>query len=416
MAHTIKLEWIRRILSSSGSGQSRLIHDAARTRICNQGPLRRLMRLIRNSSGTASGGNEPWKVGRKPQNPGEPSTERPSPFRVNTSPNAHMVSMHPLVKGQDKKRLPFEKSATMRSHSALRRGEQLARTLRSQDTSGRPGSRSTIPLKILEMVQRERRLTGHPPRDRRISAQIDSMRTRNMERMVRESQARLLTGRVKELFGRQEEKEVERKKLDVESFVPEPKIAKENRSKLEVREVVDLLKRAISLALFNHKRRVEVVDVKVSRMQTKLEWNASSMETLAKDMDRSLQTTHAYHMRVRCAMVLSARKSPRPEATKANCQEMASNLIQEEQRRLDTLRAERVPLKLPQDDLKLENIVKKLACPVTSAEATDLDINSPNCPKSFFTKVADNPENNFPIDFVENPDVFSHISKPLIKK
>lgn len=361
------------------------------------------MRLIRNNSGTASGGNEPRKMGRKPQNPGEPhqSIERQSPFRVNTSPNANMVSMHPLVKGQDKKRLPFEKSATMRTHNAQRRGEQLARTLRSQDPSDRPRSSSTIPLKILEMVQRERRLTGHPPRDRRMSAQMDSMRSRNMERMVRESQARLLKGRVKELFERQEEKEVERKKLDVDSFVPEPKITKENRSKLEVREVVDLLKRAISLALFNHKRRVEVMDLKVSRMQTKLEWNASSMETLAKNMDRSLQTTHAYHMRVRCAMVLSPRKSQETESTKANSYEMATNLIKEEQRRLDKLRAERVPLKLPQDDLKLENITKKFTYPVTADKTTDLDINSLN---------------NFPIDFVENPDVFSHLSKPLTKK
>jgi len=289
----------------------------------------------------------------------------------------------------------------MRTHNAQRRGEQLARTLRSHDPSDRPRSSSTIPLKILEMVQRERRLTGHPPRDRRISAQMDSMRSRNMERMVRESQARLLKGRVKELFERQEEKKVERKKLDVDSFVPEPKITKENRSKLEVREVVDLLKRAISLALFNHKRRVEVMDLKVSRMQTKLEWNASSMETLAKNMDRSLQTTHAYHMRVRCAMVLSPRKSQETESTKANCHEMATNLIKEEQRRLDKLRAEKVPLKLPQDDLKLENITKKFTYPVTADKTTNLDINSLN---------------NFPIDFVENPDVFSHLSKPLTKK
>jgi len=162
-----------------------------------------------------------------------------------------------------------------------------------------------------------------------------------------------------------------------------------------------LLKRAISLALFNHKRRVEVMDLKVSRMQTKLEWNASSMETLAKNMDRSLQTTHAYHMRVRCAMVLSPWKSQETESTKANSYEMATNLIKEEQRRLDKLRAERVPLKLPQDDLKLENITKKFTYPVTTAKTTDLDINSLN---------------NFPIDFVENPDVFSHLSKPLTKK
>ncbi|XP_017011162.2 uncharacterized protein [Drosophila takahashii] len=334
MAHTIRLDWIRRVLNSSNSTrQCRPMHDIGKPRICSQGPLKRLMRLIRNNSGKASGGNESSRTGRKPQNTPPVNTERQSPFRVNASPNANLVRIHPLARGQEKKRLPFEKSATMRTHSAQRRGEQLARSLRSQQDASGSRSSTIPPLKILEMVQRERNMMSS-------QQQIDAMRTRNMERMVRESQAR------RELLEKRLEKEVE----------TESQTKTKTKIKLETQAVVELLKKAIS---FTHG---EVRDVKVSRMQTKLEWNGRSTDMNPLG-DNLLQSAHAYHMRIRCAMILSPRK-PEPQSKK--CRNIAANLIKEEQRRLDTLKAEKVHLK---------------------------DIN------------------NLPMVSVENPDVFSHISK-----
>ncbi|KAH8354685.1 hypothetical protein KR084_002566 [Drosophila pseudotakahashii] len=358
MAHTIRLDWIRRILNSSCSTrQCRPMHDVGKPRICSQGPLRRLMRSIRNNSGTASDGNESSKTGRKPQNTPPSNTERQSPFRVNTSPNANLVGL--LVRGLEKKRLPFEKSATMRTHNAQRRGEQLARSLRSQQdaTSGSPWSRSSStipPLKILEMAQRKRKMMSS-------QQQIDAMRTRNMERMVRESQAR------KELLEKRQEKEME----------TEPQSKTKAKIKLETQAVVELLKKAIS---FTHG---EVRDVRVSRMQTKLEWNDSSTDLIGDN----LQSAHAYHMCIRCAMILSPRK-PEHKSTKTNSREIAANLIKEEQRRLDTLK------------VHLKDINSLVVDPKSLLITKVLDKNE---------ILSINQSYNFPI--VENPDVFSHISK-----
>ncbi|XP_016986931.1 uncharacterized protein LOC108049982 [Drosophila rhopaloa] len=431
MAYTIRLDWIRKSLNSCGSRQCRQMHEAGKTRISNQGPLRRLMRLIRNNSGMATGGsihsgNDLPRMGRtkaKPQNKPQSLNERHTPFRVNTSPNANVVRIHPLTRCLEKKvkkpnqRLPFEKSATMRAHSAQRRGEQLARTVRSQDTSDHPRPSSTIPLKILEMSQRERSQMGHPLRDRRMLSQevIDSMRTRNMERMVRESQARMLNERIKDQKQEQSADEPEK------SEVPETKV------KTESNAVMELLKKAISLGHFHSDGDSRVKDLKISRMQTKLDWNGlrhcrSSMGSFAVNrMSDALQTSHAYHMRIRCAKIQSPRQWQKSETENRNIQDTAANLIKEEQRRLDSLKAAKCHLNVPKVDIKLEKIREHKGVTPTDADkpTNSLIVD----PKSFLTRVLHkdgtlslNQTNNFSLATVENPDVFSNVSSALAKK
>ncbi|KAI8034887.1 uncharacterized protein LOC128261112 [Drosophila gunungcola] len=420
MAYTIRLDWIRKILNSCGPTQCRLMHDAGKPRICNQGPLRRLMRQISNNSGTSTGGT--IHTGNKLRNMERTKDSR---FRVNTSPNANMVRIHPLVRGQDKKvrkpnqRLPSEISATLQRHSAQRRGEQLARSLRFQDTVDHPRPSSTMPLKILEIRERRRSPVGHPLRDRRM---IDSMRTRNIERMVRESQARLLNKRVEELFEKQEEPPADK------SERPEPKI-KLKRQKTEAKAAVKLLNKAICLAHSNSGEVARVKNLKISRMQTKLETNGID-SSIVDRMSDVLHTSHAYHMRIRWARIQSRRQLQVSEPGKRNSLEVAANLIKEEQRRLDGLKAAKYQLKVvPKDESKLDNITRNIREPrevktTDPAKSTDLDIKSLVVdPKPFLTKDPDtkgilsvNSCHNFSLHTVENTDIFSHISKLFFKK
>lgn len=338
---------------------------------------------------------------------------------------AYLVGMHPLVRERDKRtkrhkrRLPFEKSATLRLHNAQRREEQLARTMLSQDCSGSHSSSHTaIPLKILQMTQRDRMMSSQ--------LVIDAMRTRNMERMVRKSEARMLNERVKKLLEKQKESKLEGKKQqsDDNSTVPDPKIMGPEQRPLEVQAVVQLLKKAISLVHFGHENPPKVVkDVRISRMQTKLDIDGlhpcgSSIDSFANT--DSPQSSKAYHMRIRCT------KSPISEIQiKSNSQQIAVSLMKEEQRRLDRLRAEKVQLIGCNDSTKLGFINRNegdgrsanSTNPATSSKPTDLNMNSLIVdPKSFLTKVLDKKEvlsvdqvnNN---NFVENPDVFSKALK-----
>ncbi|XP_017121686.1 uncharacterized protein LOC108142370 [Drosophila elegans] len=371
MAYTIRLNWIRKILNSCGSTQRRLMHDAGKPRVCNQGPLRRLMRQISNNSGTSTGGS--IRTGNKLR---YMERTKDSPFRVNTSPNANMVRIHPLVRGQDKKvrkpsqRLPSEISATMRRHSAQKRGEQLARSLRFQDPGDHPTPSSTIPLKILEIKERRRSPVGHPLRDRRM---IDLMRTRNIERMVRESDARLLNKRVKELFEKQEEQPADKPERS------EPKI-KLKRQKTEVKAA----KKAICLAHSNSDEVARVKNLKISRMQTKLETNGIDSSIVDRMCD-ALHPSHAYHMRIRWARIQSRRQLQISERSKKNTLEVAANLIKEEQRRLDGLKAAKYQLKVvPKYESKLDNLTRNIREPSgvktnDPAKSTDLDIKSFVC-------------------------------------
>ncbi|EDX01978.1 uncharacterized protein LOC6525031 [Drosophila yakuba] len=433
MAHTIKLDWIRRILNLCGSRQSRLMHDDGKTPICTQSPWKRLMRLTRNNSSSTSGGNEPRRLKTnkpKPNNKQISYTQRQTPFRINTYRNANQVRLHPLVRDQDKRtnkhkrRLPIEKSATMRLHNAHRREEQLGRTLRSQDPSGTPSPSTTIPLKILEMTQR----------DRTMSAQlvIDAMRTRNMERMARKSEARMLNERVRKLLEKQKGGKVEAKEQQSEDdfTVSESKIAVPEQRQLADKAVVQLLKRAISLVHFGHEEHSkvrDVRDVRISRMQTKLDIDGlhpccGSVDSLASG--KKPKSYQAYNMRIRCTKSPIPIPLPKSEIKiKSNAQEIAASLIKEEQRRLDRLVAEKVQLIGSKDNTKLGSIKRNIgnARPAASCIPTDLDMSSLIVdPKSFLTKVLDKKEvlsvgqaNNFALDTVENPDVFS---KALTKK
>ncbi|XP_032581500.1 uncharacterized protein LOC6619856 [Drosophila sechellia] len=422
MAYTIKLDWIRLILKICGSRQCRLMHDDAKPRICAQSPWRRLMQLTRNNSSSTSGGNEPRR-----QDPNKPKpnskqisyTEGQTPFRINTHPNANLVRLHPLVRDQDKKtkrhkrRLPFEKSATLRLYNAQRREEQLARTMLSQDCSDSHSSSSTIPLKILQMTQRDRMMSSQ--------LVIDAMRTRNMERMVRKSEARMLNERVKKLLEKQKEAKVEvkRQQSDDDFTVPNPKIMVPEQRPLEVQAVVQLLKKAISLVHFGYEEPSKVKDVRISRMQTKLDIDGlhpcgSSIDSFASTDNPP--SSKAYHMRIRCTKKSEIQ-------IKSNSQQIAASLMKEEQRRLDRLRAEKVELIRCKDNTRLGFINRNegdgrqanSTNPATSSKPTDLSMNSLIVdPKSFLTKVLDKKEvlsvdqvNNF----VENPDVFSKAPK-----
>ncbi|EDV46054.2 uncharacterized protein LOC6551602 [Drosophila erecta] len=435
MAYTIKLDWIRRILNPCGTRQTRLMHDDGKTQICSQSPWRRLMRLTRNNSSSTSGGNEPRRLDTnkpKPSNKQISYSERQTPFGNNTYKNANLVRMHPLVRDEDKRttkhkrRLPTEKSATMRLHNAQRRAEQLARTLRSKDPSGSPSPNSTIPLKILEMTQRTHTISSQ--------LVIDAMRTRNMERMVRKSEARMLNERVKKLFEKQKEAKAEGKERQPEGdfTVPESKIMVPEQRQLEVKAVVQLLKKAITLVHFSHEEQANVKDVRISRMQTKLDIDGlhpccSSIDSLA--ISGKPQSSQAYHMRIRCPKIPVPRKSE--VENKSNSRAIAASLIKEEQRRLDRLRAEKVQLVCSKNNTNFGFINRnagyhrhrqaKSTDSDDSSKPTDLDMNSLIIdPKSFLTKVLDKKEivsldqvNNFALDTMENPDVFS---KPLTKK
>ncbi|EDX16558.1 GD24791 [Drosophila simulans] len=398
MAYTIKLDWIRWILKLCGSRQCRLMHDDAKTRICAQSPWRRLMQLTRNNSSSTSGGNEPRR-----QNPNKPKpnskqisyTEGQTPFRINTHRNANLVRLHPLVRDQDKRtkrhkrRLPFEKSATLRLHNAQRREEQLARTMLSQDCSGSHSSSSTIPLKILQMTQRDRMMSSQ--------LVIDAMRTRNMERMVRKSEARMLNERVKKLLEKQKEAKVEvkRQQSDDDFTVPNPKIMVPEQRPLEVQAVVQLLKKAISLVHFGHEEPCKVKDVRISRMQTKMDIDGlhpcgSSIDSFASTDNP--QSKKAYHMRIRCTKKSKIQ-------IKSNSQQIAAKQKDKTHNKAG-------------GEYSANTDTSHLA---TSSKPTDLNMNSSIVdPKSFLTKVLDKKEvlsvdqvNNF----VENPDVFSKAPK-----
>ncbi|XP_043658998.1 uncharacterized protein LOC122623744 isoform X2 [Drosophila teissieri] len=422
MAYTIKLDWIRRILNLCGSRQSRLMHDDGKAPICTQSPWKRLTRLTRNTSSSTSGGNEHRRLDTnkpKPKNKQNAYTERQTPFRVNTYRN---VREQDKRTSKHKRRLPIEKSATMKLHNVQRREQQLARSLRSPGPSDTASPSSTIPLKILEMTQR----------DRTMSSQLvmDAMRIRNMERMVRKSEARMLNERVKKLLEKQKGGKVPGKEqLSEDDFsVPESKILVPEQRQVEVKEaMVQLLKRAISLVNFSHEEHSKVKDVRISRMQTKLDVDGlhpccGSIDSLASD--NKPQSCQAYNMRIRCT------KRPKPTKSdikiKSNSREIVASLIKEEQRRLDRLRAEKVQLVGSKDNTKLGFMNRNKGStrstdPAASSKSIDLDMSSLIVdPKAFLTKVLDKKEvlsvdqvNNYALNTVENPDVFS---KALPKK
>ncbi|XP_017045550.1 uncharacterized protein LOC108091064 isoform X2 [Drosophila ficusphila] len=387
------------------------------------------MRLIRNHSGSASGGSirgeYPRRMGRskpRPENKTPPFTGRPTPFRVNTSP-AHELRIHPLARTQEKKvrkhnpRQSLEKSASIKAHSAQRRGEQLPRTLRTQEPGAIARTRSPIPeRKIQKTSQREQGASlsqGNALRDRRMPSQeaIDSMRTRNMERIVRGSQARMLNERVKELFEKQPEKDC---------LVSHPK-TEVKRSNEEDTAMVELLRMAISLGHLKLDKDSGVKDLRVSRLLTKLDCSGlrpchSSMDSLATDhISDSLRSSHAYHMRIRSAKIQTPGELRKPKPKRTYFQEITANLIKDEQRRLNTLRAEKVQLKIIQDELKSENLARTSREFKCNSSIVD--------PKSCLTKVlAKNeilsviPGNNFSLDAIENPELQPETSKSLPKK
>jgi len=253
---------------------------------------------------------------------------------------------------------------------------------------------------------------------------IDAMRTRNMERMVRKSEARMLNERVKKLLEKQKESKLEGKKQqsDDDSTVPDPKIMGPEQRPLEVQAVVQLLKKAISLVHFGHENPPKVVkDVRISRMQTKLDIDGlhpcgSSIDSFANT--DSPQSSKAYHMRIRCT------KSPIPRISeiqiKSNSQQIAVSLMKEEQRRLDRLRAEKVQLIGCNDSTKLGFINRtegdgrqaNSTNPATSSKPIDLNMNSLIVdPKSFPIDKKEVLSVDQVNNFVENPDVFSKALK-----
>ncbi|XP_017084569.1 uncharacterized protein LOC108116931 isoform X2 [Drosophila eugracilis] len=407
MAYTIRLDWIRKILSTCDI--------AGKPKICNEEPM---WRVIRNNSSTASGGSESRKMGRIRAK--TPYNE--APFRVNTSPNVHLVRIHPLVKGQNKKpkRLPTDKAATMRKYNAQRREGQLAQTMRSQDPNVGLRPSSTIPLKIFGMAPKERIQFDHLSRDVQTPSQlaIDLLKAKNMERMVRDSQSRLLNERVKKLFEKHEETEAERKNQigdRSEKSENDSQIMTMELGQQEAEGLLELLKKAISLGCFNCTDHSEVKYVKISRIQTKLEWNGmrpshctiDSFTAISGNKSENSQSTTDYHMHIRCAKM--PRPPPKTMAKKSNSQLMASTFMKDEQRRLDRLKAEKEQLTMIHDP----------------AKCSDLDISSTILdPKVFVTKSLDqheissaNPDFSFSSDIVENPDIFSQkMSKRGIRK
>lgn len=191
----------------------------------------------------------------------------------------------------------------------------------------------------------------------------------------------------------------------------------------------ELLKTAIGRENLASKEKGGDKDVRISRMQTKLEWDGKrpARRTNTEPSRDTLQTRHAYHMRIVCFQARKPRELSRKSSgdTRNPKARPTFNLAKEEQKRLDILKAEWVQLK------GLENNARyKRNCPKGPKKPTDTDAMAPTDldlkslivdPKSFLTKVhvkskilSVNLGDHFsPDSLVENPDVFSSTSKMI---
>lgn len=113
--------------------------------------------------------------------------------------------MHPLVRGLDSSK-KSNRSLPL-AYTKQRRDKQLAKSLGSQESGVHAKRSSPIPLKVLDMSQQEQRVQAQRNCRMCWRESNDSVVTRNIEKMVRDSQARLLNQRVKELFEKQHKKE-----------------------------------------------------------------------------------------------------------------------------------------------------------------------------------------------------------------
>lgn len=225
--------------------------------------------------------------------------------------------------------MPLEKAVTMRPYKVLRRETRPARTPNSYDYDRQVFFKPCIPPPgtVFELSSR---IGGYPAiRDQRMSLYhpaIESMRSRNMERMMRESQAHLATRQVTALCGEQERNLEGIKTLmatavtvrgpGTESILPTKwewarqcyKDGKRNTEAdtVESRAMLQMLRRAIINGRADQGTPSKFRDLRVSNMNTKLEWNGlrpCRKNTDPFGVDRINDTVNRvrmYHMLIIC--------------------------------------------------------------------------------------------------------------------
>ncbi|KAH8303124.1 hypothetical protein KR059_000847 [Drosophila kikkawai] len=289
------------------------------------------------------------------------------------SPIAIVVKMHPVVRKlnssiKQKRGLSF-------SGQKRRRDEQLVKVLGSQASNSKQS-----PHMMAWMDVR------------------DSVVTRNIEKMVRESQIRLQSRRISDRVEKRGTKELAyeiRKRLKKPAVPAKGKVVKKPLGQEQHRNL----------------------DVRISRMP------AGSKST--NDPSRgNLQSRPAYHMRIarfQAKNFKDLRKRSKDNKTKPKHSAPATcKLMEEEQKRLDILKAEWVQLKgLETAARHKQNAQLKESKKPMDPEAgssTDLDLNTLIVdPKSFLTKVHVKSQffsvdlgDNMSVDpfMLESPDVF----------
>ncbi|KAH8235520.1 hypothetical protein KR032_001798 [Drosophila birchii] len=314
------------------------------------------------------------KVPSLPEQPHSSSMASDS-VRFHKCPTANAVKSHPVIRNLNIANKQKKRSLSLACCQKRRRNEQLAKKLGSQasSTHSRP-----IPLKIVAM--RKLKDTQHPNHHRVGWQDVrDSVVIRNIEKIVRESQVKSRNRQAK------------------------PAIDKDKPMK-------GLAKKSIGLVNITSQEKHYDKDIRFSRLSSKLAYNAKRLASSSSTDDPSrghLPGRPAYNMRithvkVRFVIKRNHRKRSKDSTkiktkTKSKTQSIEPNpatskLVQEEQKRLDILRAEWVQLK------GLENVAKykkslqtgelNKSKDMKSGTKTDLDLNTLIVdPKSFLTKV-----------------------------
>ncbi|EDV35054.2 uncharacterized protein Dana_GF22545 [Drosophila ananassae] len=264
----------------------------------------------------------------------EPESKLPMQLPLLFTMRSHHHHHHPM---------PLEKAMTMRPYQVQRREAQLARTLNSYDYQVFFKPCIPLPGQVYELSSR---LGTYPAiRDQRISPYhpaIESMRNRNMERMMRESQARLATRQVAALCGEQERNLEGIKALmatavnvrgpGTETILPNKwewarqsfQDGKRNMEAdtMQSLAMLQMLRRAIINGMADKGAPTKFRDLRVSKMNNKLEWNGlrpCRKNTDPFGVDRindTVDRARMYHMLIICAR--SGPRNPKSSRNRTN--------------------------------------------------------------------------------------------------
>ncbi|KAH8287316.1 hypothetical protein KR054_005662, partial [Drosophila jambulina] len=291
-------------------------------------------------------------------------------------PTVAVVKMHPVVRNLNNSNK--QKRGLALGCQKRRRDEQLTKTLGSHAASVHA---KPIPIKLFAMHKQEPTPSHHRFgwQDER-----DSMAIRNIEKLVRESQLRL-----QDRQSKNQPVGSTRKSSQKTSGGPGKSTKKDKAAKGPT-------KKPLGLEYITSLEKPGDKDVKLARMLTNNPESNAKPSGSSRSSCGNLQTRHVYRMRVahlRAKDFMNLRKRSKDikriqAPSLKNPDPAGCKLLKEEQKRLDTLKAEWLQLKGLENAAKLKHSeqTKELNKPKDTVH--DMDLSSLIVdPKSFLTQV-----------------------------